>query len=211
MSVLMARAAVILNEHLTEALRRLKASASDNNVDRRLVTNVLMSFFNTPRADSKRFEMLQLLASVLQWTDEERESAGLQRSSSQSSNNNNNKGHSRQRATSNMSAISTDAGSEAGPSTANGHHRTNGGGDSIDFAANESFSNLWIEYLLRESGTAAAAKAASASASASAAAADGSARLQRSPAPQASSTLSSASSPGSSARMANLSLSPPPP
>lgn len=49
------------------------------NVDRRLVTNVLLSFLSTPRADSKRFEMLSLLASILSWNDQEREKAGLQR------------------------------------------------------------------------------------------------------------------------------------
>ena len=62
-----------------EALRRLRRSSSETNVDRRLVTNVLLSFLNTPRADSKRFEMLSLLASILQWNDDEREKAGLQR------------------------------------------------------------------------------------------------------------------------------------
>jgi hypothetical protein len=71
--------AVIMNEHLMEALRRLRRSSTDTNVDRRLVTNVLLSFLNTPRADSKRFEMLSLLASILQWNDDEREKAGLQR------------------------------------------------------------------------------------------------------------------------------------
>ncbi|KAI0760481.1 hypothetical protein C8Q74DRAFT_1207886 [Fomes fomentarius] len=72
--------AVIMNEHLMEALRRLRRSSSDTNVDRRLVTNVLLSFLTTPRADSKRFEMLSLLATILQWSDDDREKAGLQRS-----------------------------------------------------------------------------------------------------------------------------------
>jgi hypothetical protein len=71
--------AVIINEHLMEALRRLRRNSSETNVDRRLVTNVLLSFLATPRADPKRFEMLQLLSSVLSWTDAEREKAGLQR------------------------------------------------------------------------------------------------------------------------------------
>lgn len=62
-----------------EALRRLRRNSSDTNVDRRLVTNVLLSFLNTPRADPKRFEMLSLLSSILSWTDPEREKAGLQR------------------------------------------------------------------------------------------------------------------------------------
>lgn len=70
---------VIINEHLMEALRRLRRNSSETNVDRRLVTNVLLSFLATPRADPKRFEMLQLISSVLSWTDAEREKAGLQR------------------------------------------------------------------------------------------------------------------------------------
>ena len=74
--------AVIINEHLMEALRRLRRNSTDFNVDRRLVTNVLLSFLSTPRADGKRFEILSLLASVLSWNDLEREKAGLQRVSS---------------------------------------------------------------------------------------------------------------------------------
>ena len=72
--------AVTLNEHLMEALRRLRRNAADTSVDRRLVTNVLLQFITTPRADPKRFEMLGLMASILQWSDQERECAGLQRS-----------------------------------------------------------------------------------------------------------------------------------
>ena len=86
------------NEHLTEALRRLRKSSSDDNVDRyvladgfmkgcaeaemwssRLVTNILLSFLTTHRADSKRFEMLSILSTILSWDDLEREKAGLQR------------------------------------------------------------------------------------------------------------------------------------
>lgn len=70
---------VTLNEHLMEALRRLRRNAADTSVDRRLITNVLLQFITTPRADPKRFEMLGLMASILQWSDQERELAGLQR------------------------------------------------------------------------------------------------------------------------------------
>lgn len=70
--------AVILNEHLTESLRRLRANTSESNVDGRLITNLLLQFLNTPRSDSKRFEMLALIASVLNWGAEEKEKAGLQ-------------------------------------------------------------------------------------------------------------------------------------
>ena len=68
-----------MNEHLMEALRRLRQSSTDTNVDRRLVNNVLLSYLSTPRGDAKRFEMLSLLATILSWTDDERERAGLQR------------------------------------------------------------------------------------------------------------------------------------
>ena len=72
-------AAVIMNEHLMEALRRLRQSSTETNVDRRLVNNVLLSYLSTPRGDAKRFEMLSLLATILSWNDDERERAGLQR------------------------------------------------------------------------------------------------------------------------------------
>jgi hypothetical protein len=45
------------------------------------VSNVLITFITTPRGDSKRFEMLQLIASILSWTDDQREKVGLQRAS----------------------------------------------------------------------------------------------------------------------------------
>lgn len=66
-----------MNEHLIEALRRLRKSSSDTNVDRRLVTNVFLSFLSTPRADPKRFEMLGLIGTILGWGEAERERAGL--------------------------------------------------------------------------------------------------------------------------------------
>jgi hypothetical protein len=62
-----------------EALRRLRRGAANTNVDRRLVTNILLTFLNTPREDTKRFEILGLLSSILSWSDEERVRAGLQR------------------------------------------------------------------------------------------------------------------------------------
>ena len=71
--------AVIINEHLMEALRRLRRGSANTSVDRRLVTNILLTFLCTPREDTKRFEMLGLLASILSWSDDERMRAGLQR------------------------------------------------------------------------------------------------------------------------------------
>ncbi|GAA5906113.1 hypothetical protein JCM6882_003563 [Rhodosporidiobolus microsporus] len=122
--------AVILNEHLTEALRRLKRNSGENSVDQRLVSNVLITFLNTPRGDTKRFEMLQLIASILNWTDDQREKVGLQRASG---------------SLSSSSVISSGRGGAG-----KGHARS-GKGKAVDEGVeNESFSNLWIEFLLKE-------------------------------------------------------------
>ncbi|KAK7039532.1 guanylate kinase [Favolaschia claudopus] len=117
--------AIIINEHLMEALRRLRRNSSDTNVDRRLVTNVLLSFLTTPRADPKRFEMLTLLASVLSWSDPEREKAGLQRSQS----------------------------SLAPPTSFWGRSSTSTPPKTAELDKTdetESFSRLWVEFLLTE-------------------------------------------------------------
>ncbi|KIM46665.1 hypothetical protein M413DRAFT_440265 [Hebeloma cylindrosporum] len=120
--------AVIINEHLMEALRRLRRNSTENNVDRRLVSNVLLSFLSTPRADSKRFEMLTLLASILSWSDPEREKAGLQRINS-----------------SDAPHASSFWGRSSSASTTPGKSAELEKSDET-----ESFSRLWVEFLLTE-------------------------------------------------------------
>lgn len=71
--------AVTLNDHLTKALRMLKKGNASENVDKTLVTNVFLSFLSLQRGDTKRYEVLQLIASVLDWNDEQKERAGLVR------------------------------------------------------------------------------------------------------------------------------------
>ncbi|KAK9464636.1 hypothetical protein V1512DRAFT_212807 [Lipomyces arxii] len=72
--------AVILNEHLTKALKLLRKGTPDESVDRQLITNLLLSFLTLPRSDTKRFEILQLIAACLSWNDEQKTMAGLMRS-----------------------------------------------------------------------------------------------------------------------------------
>ncbi|KOS18631.1 GRIP domain-containing protein [Escovopsis weberi] len=71
--------AIILNEHLTKALRYLKKTKPEDNVDRQVVTNHLLHFLTLDRGDAKRFQVLQVMAGYLNWTDEQREQAGLAR------------------------------------------------------------------------------------------------------------------------------------
>lgn len=61
--------AVTLNEHLTKALRILKRGRPEENVDRQIVTNYILHFLAIDRSDPKKFEALQLIASLLNWND----------------------------------------------------------------------------------------------------------------------------------------------
>ena len=92
--------AVILNDHLTKALRFLKKGKPEDNVDRyvgrlprcyssifdptnlgpsQIVTNHFLHFLALDRSDQKKFQILQLIAALLGWTDEQKEQAGLSR------------------------------------------------------------------------------------------------------------------------------------
>ncbi|KAF9248906.1 hypothetical protein DTO013E5_8061 [Penicillium roqueforti] len=71
--------AVTLNDHLTKALRFLKKGKPEDNVDRHIVTNHFLHFLALDRSDPKKFQILQLIAALLGWNDEQREQAGLAR------------------------------------------------------------------------------------------------------------------------------------
>ncbi|KAI9697012.1 MAG: hypothetical protein M1836_004973 [Candelina mexicana] len=77
--------AVILNDHLTKALRFLKKGKPEDNIDRQIVTNHFLHFLALDRADPKKFQVLQLIAALLNWTEEQREQAGLARPGASSS------------------------------------------------------------------------------------------------------------------------------
>lgn len=61
--------AVILNDHLTKALRQLKRGKTEDVIDRQLVTNHFLQFLGLAHGDPKKFQILQLIAAMLNWTD----------------------------------------------------------------------------------------------------------------------------------------------
>lgn len=69
--------AVILNEHLTNALRIVKKDSEGQTVDKELVSNLIIQFVTIPRGDTKKFEVLQLISSTLGWDEAQRVQAGL--------------------------------------------------------------------------------------------------------------------------------------
>ncbi|CAE6447370.1 unnamed protein product [Rhizoctonia solani] len=124
--------AVIMNEHLTIALRKLRSSAasSSSSVDRELVSNILLSFLSAPRTDGTRFEMLTILANVLAWGEVEREKAGLQRGGA--------------------SGAVTPIGTGIMPRKASS---ASVGGKALELDGTDetdSFSRMWVEFLLKE-------------------------------------------------------------
>lgn len=48
-------------------------------IPRQLVTNHFLQFLSLDRSDPKKFQILQVMAGLLNWTDEQREKAGLAR------------------------------------------------------------------------------------------------------------------------------------
>lgn len=130
-----------------EALRRLRRNSSETNVDRRLVTNVLLSFLTTPRADAKRFEMLSLLATILSWSDSEREKAGLQRAQPAPASN-----------ASGFWGRSSTSSAPKGPELEKTDETEvcvffHVSYTVLIFPSLQSFSRLWVEFLLTEAGS----------------------------------------------------------
>lgn len=52
---------------------------TDTNKNRQIVTNHFLHFLQLDRSDPKKFQILQLIAALLNWTEEQKEQAGLQR------------------------------------------------------------------------------------------------------------------------------------
>ncbi|GMM37464.1 Rud3 protein [Saccharomycopsis crataegensis] len=69
--------AIILNEHLTKALAMIQKSKESDMVDKELISNLVLKFVALPRGDSKKFEVLSLIGSLLDWTGEQKVQAGL--------------------------------------------------------------------------------------------------------------------------------------
>ncbi|KAL1884321.1 hypothetical protein VTK73DRAFT_15 [Phialemonium thermophilum] len=71
--------AIVLNDHLTKALKYIKKTRPEETIDRQIVTNHLLQFLSLDRSDPKKFQVLQIIAGLLEWTEEQREQAGLAR------------------------------------------------------------------------------------------------------------------------------------
>ncbi|KAK3387658.1 hypothetical protein B0H63DRAFT_162825 [Podospora didyma] len=71
--------AIVLNDHLTKALKYIKKTKPEETIDRQIVTNHFLQFVALDRSDPRKFQILQIIAGLLNWTEEQREQAGLAR------------------------------------------------------------------------------------------------------------------------------------
>ncbi|ODQ77639.1 hypothetical protein BABINDRAFT_28085, partial [Babjeviella inositovora NRRL Y-12698] len=69
--------AIILNEHLTKALKLIKKDHESENVDKQLITNLFLQFLAIQRGDKKKFQVLQLISGILGWDEQQQQQAGL--------------------------------------------------------------------------------------------------------------------------------------
>ncbi|KAI8908117.1 hypothetical protein DFJ77DRAFT_164896 [Powellomyces hirtus] len=111
-----------LQQHLAEALRRLHdMTASGDLVDRQVAANLLVGFLELPRGDKRRYDVLNVLASYLRLEDTDRVKIGLARPAR--------------------------AGPFAGILGGGGA----AGAKTEQQAVGESFTDMWISFLLKES------------------------------------------------------------
>ncbi|KAI1245529.1 hypothetical protein MGN70_012419 [Eutypa lata] len=130
--------AIVLNDHLTKALRYLKKTKPEDSIDRQIVTNHFLQFLSLDRSDPKKFQILQIIAGLLGWTDEQREQAGLARPGASS--NSLRLPTSPFHRTPSTPSLNTDFFSDTSSSSAMTPHGT---------ASKESLADLWAGFLER--------------------------------------------------------------
>ncbi|PIA18884.1 hypothetical protein COEREDRAFT_37964 [Coemansia reversa NRRL 1564] len=67
----------VLKDHLNESMYRLREESSEFNLDKRVITNLVVGFLALSYGDPKRYEILQLMSSILQFSEEQQEKVGL--------------------------------------------------------------------------------------------------------------------------------------
>ncbi|KAL7752553.1 hypothetical protein RI367_002087 [Sorochytrium milnesiophthora] len=118
----------ILHDHLKSALGKIQEMSSSNAsfVDKQVIANMVVSFCSARHGDPKRFQTLQLLSSVLDFSEEQKCLAGLVRRPG---------GDTMSRGSSSSSLASPTGGADGQP------------------MFKDSFSDRWISFLLSETQT----------------------------------------------------------
>lgn len=130
------------HQHLTEALKRLHSNSEQ--VDKALITNLLISFLQLQRGDPKRFEILQIISNVLKLDEEDRIKIGISRAS-------NPQYHQQLQDTGVVGAARKLSGFLPLPRNNNNNNNDSLNQNSNRKEGSSSFSDMWISFLLNES------------------------------------------------------------
>ena len=66
-----------LQSHLSEAMRRLKSGLNSDIVDKKLISNLFVQFLSLSRGDSKKFEILDVISGILDFSKSDKVRVGL--------------------------------------------------------------------------------------------------------------------------------------
>ena len=66
-----------ISQHLQNSLQLLKKATSTEQIDKELISNLIVTFVSIPRGESRKYEVLELMASFLDWDDLRKKEAGL--------------------------------------------------------------------------------------------------------------------------------------
>jgi len=66
-----------LQSHLSEAMRRLKSGLNSDIVDKKLISNLFVQFLSLGRGDSKKFEILDVISGILDFSKSDKVKVGL--------------------------------------------------------------------------------------------------------------------------------------
>ncbi|KAL6925475.1 hypothetical protein ACO0SA_000071 [Hanseniaspora valbyensis] len=66
-----------ISQHLQNSLLLLKKATSTEQIDKELISNLIVTFVSIPRGESRKYEVLELMASFLDWDDLRKKEAGL--------------------------------------------------------------------------------------------------------------------------------------
>lgn len=107
---------------------------------RQIVTSYFLQFLALDRSDAKKFQILQLIAALLNWTDEQKEQAGLQRAGGASN-------------TSSLRLPGTPMMHKTPSSPALSRLESDYLDSAISPSGRESLAELWQNFLEQEAGT----------------------------------------------------------
>ena len=66
-----------ISQHLQNSLQLVKKATSTEQIDKELISNLFATFVTIPRGESRKYEVLELISSFLDWDDMRKKEVGL--------------------------------------------------------------------------------------------------------------------------------------